>query len=135
MTAPAELSPERAGVYRTPAEVERLRAEAERSGAAWKEIDLAGVADKRSLLEAFARALELPVTFGANLDALADSVEDLPVPPQGYALQLRRVSPAKLGADWPTLLQILSEAALYWKERNRAFVAFVDDASELPPWR
>ena len=138
MTAPAELNPEQGGVYRTPAEVERLGAEAQRSGVAWKEIDLAGVTDKRALLEAFARALALPATFGANWDALADSVEDLPVPAQGYVLRLRRATPLRLGADWPTLLEILREAALYWNERNRAFIAFVDEASELPlfpPWR
>ena len=135
MTVPAELSPERAGIYRTPAEIERLRAAAEGSGAAWNEIDLAGVADKRSLLEAFARALALPATFGANWDALADSVEDLPVPAQGYVLRLRHASSAKLGADWPTLVEILREAALHWSERKRAFIAFVDDASELPPWQ
>ena len=135
MTAPAELRPARGGVYRTPADVERLQAAAERAGTAWKSIDLVGVADKRALLEAFASALELPATFGANWDALADSVEDLPVPAQGYVLQLRRASPLRLGADWPTLLEILREAALYWKGRDRAFIAFVDDAGELPPWR
>ena len=135
MTAHAELSPSASGVYRTPAAIERLQAATERAGAAWKALELAGVADKASLLEALARALALPDTFGANWDALADSVEDLPVEARGYVVRLRHASPARLGADWAMLLDILREGALYWKTRGRAFIVFVDDAGELPPWQ
>jgi RNAse (barnase) inhibitor barstar len=100
-------------------------------------VDVHAVRSKRELLEALSGALALPDSFGRNWDALADSLQDLPVPENGWLLHLEHGSAlqAPLGSDWLTLLEILGEAAIYWKGRGRAFVVLIDGATELPLWR
>lgn len=137
MTTPTLLSAHDSGVYRAPAGIESLRERVKESGAAWLEADLARARDKGEVLEALARACGFPATFGANWDALADSVQDLSWQPAGgYVLQLSHAAavPQALGREWSTLLQILSEAATYWKHRGKAFVVLVDAAADLPAW-
>ena len=100
-------------------------------------VDLGAVRSKRELLEALAGALALPKSFGGNWDALADSLQDLPLPEQGCVLYLKHavgLRPA-LGSEWFALLEILADAAHYWRDKGRAFVVFMDDATELPLWR
>jgi RNAse (barnase) inhibitor barstar len=94
------------------------------------------VRTKSELLATLARSLALPETFGANWDALSDSLQDLTVAPQGIVLHLEHVSDAKraLAGEWLTFVEILRDAAMYWKERGKAFVVFIDDATELPAW-
>ncbi|MEU1464957.1 barstar family protein [Streptomyces sp. NPDC005727] len=46
-------------------------------------LDLDGVTDKAGLMDRTARALALPGWFGRNWDALADSLSDLSVWPEG----------------------------------------------------
>ncbi|MFJ5532103.1 barstar family protein [Streptomyces sp. NPDC093261] len=46
-------------------------------------LDLDGVADKAAFMERVALALDLPDWFGRNWDALADSLTDLTVWPDG----------------------------------------------------
>ncbi|MFI9175716.1 barstar family protein [Streptomyces lincolnensis] len=50
-------------------------------------LDLDGVTDKAGLMDRCARALELPDWFGRNWDALADSLGDRSVRPEGAADQ------------------------------------------------
>lgn len=78
------------------------------------EANLENADDKAALLDELAAALEFPATFGANWDALADSLGDLSWrPAPGYVLlldhcaDLREAAPA----DFATLLEILDEAA------------------------
>lgn len=137
MTAPALLTAHDSGVYRTPAGIESLRQRARGSGAAWLEADLARALDKARVLETIARACDVPATFGANWDALADSVQDLSWrPARVYVLHLSHAAAATqaLGLEWHTLMQILGEAVLYWKDRGTAFVVLVDSATDLPAW-
>ena len=103
----------------------------------WVEVDLGAVKTKPALLEALARAASFPEHFGCNWDALADCLQDLAVSSAGYALHLRNAAAARtaLGAEWTILLEILSDAAMYGEDRDRAFLAFLDDAAELPPWQ
>ena len=98
-------------------------------------VDLGPVRDKAALLAVLARALALPSTFGHNWDALADALQDLPLGPEGLTLDLRRARAAKtaLGDEWATLLEILSDAAMYWKERGIAFEALIDGAPPEGP--
>jgi RNAse (barnase) inhibitor barstar len=107
------------------------------NGGAWFEIDLAHVRTKDELLDAFARALGFPVTFGHNWDALADALQDLSWQrANGYVLHLRNAPSAEraLVDEWATLLEILSGSAMYWKTRGKPFIVFVDRAQELPQW-
>jgi hypothetical protein len=136
MTTPPVLTPARSGVYRAPAHAETVRLSVG-EGALWIDIDLSRVDSKPDLLEAFARAGGFPVTFGRNWDALADALQDLSwLQPGGCVLDLRDASHAArvLGAEWATLLQVLTASAAYWKDRGRPFVVFIEDGAELPPW-
>lgn len=86
--------------------------------------NLEAVDDKHALLHAIAAALEFPGGFGANWDALADSLGDLSWrPAPGYMLllehadALREIAPR----DFTTLLEILDEAR---RSHARADVPF-----------
>src|SRR3979409_572628 len=116
------IKPELSGVYLPPAEIESLRAEAKKAELAWFDVNLAGVAGKREFLAACARSLRFPKSFGRNWDALADCLKDL------YADSVVNLRDgAAFGAaapdDCATALEILQDAATYWKERGSAFVA------------
>ncbi|MGZ5093131.1 MAG: barstar family protein, partial [Burkholderiales bacterium] len=80
-------------------------------GGAWFAIDLASVQTKAGLLDAFARTLGFPSSFGHNWDALADALQDMSWrPANGYVLHLQNPASAEgaLGEDWATLLEVLS---------------------------
>lgn len=137
MNEPTVFAPERAGVYRAPTRLQVVRDSVIAAGGSWFDIDLAPVRTKAQLLGAFAAAGDFPPTFGCNWDALADVLQDLSWRrATGYVLHLRQSAPAvfALGADWQTLLEVLAESAMYWKDRGKPFIALVDHASELPPW-
>ncbi|MFI6655506.1 barstar family protein [Streptomyces sp. NPDC050523] len=81
-------------------------------------LDLDGVTDKAGLMDRCARALRLPDWFGRNWDALADSLGDRTVWPEGAAergllLVVRDWRPyAKARPDeWETAQEIFAEAA------------------------
>ena len=137
MSTPPKLVPEKSGVYGTPADTADLRASAAASGAAWREVDLLPVRSKEDLLRAFAEALDFPSHFGANWDALEDSLEDSDnLPGAGHVIHLRGADAARraLGEQWDTLLDILGEASTYWKGRGKPFVVLVDGVAGLPSW-
>ncbi|MDB5926987.1 MAG: hypothetical protein JWN13_5923 [Betaproteobacteria bacterium] len=103
----------------------------------WFAIDLAPVHTKHELLDAFARALGFPATFGQNWDALADTLQDMSWhPASGYVLHLQNVASAEraLAEDWPTLLEVLSASTMYWKRHGKPFIVFVDPTHGLPQW-
>jgi RNAse (barnase) inhibitor barstar len=138
MSTPVKLEPGTSGVYATPGDSTDLRARAAASGAAWREVDLARVLSKEDLLHAFAEALDFPSHFGANWDALEDSLEDSDsLPGAGQVINLRGADAAQraLGEEWDTLLDILREASTYWKGRGKPFVVLVDGAAGLASWK
>jgi hypothetical protein len=117
--------------------VAELRRQAAASGIVWLEADLQGVRDKSGLMQAMAEALAVPAGFGANWDALADSLQDLGWrAAAGYVLQVRHPDTARtaLGPEWFRFMQILRESAKAWAMRGKPFVALVDGAAELPAW-
>ena len=137
MSAPRKLSVASSGVYRTPADVSRLRARAAASGAAWLKIDGGAAHDKPGLMTLLARALQLPPSFGANWDALADSLQDFSWrPAPAYVLHVAGAEALRqaLGADWGRLLEVLQATAGYWIGRGKPFVVIMDGAEELPSW-
>ena len=130
-------APALSGVYHAPAHVAAVRESLERNGARWVDIDLTAVRTKAELMAALGRNIVAPADFGHNWDALADVLQDLSWQAAGaYVLHLRECAAASraLGRDWATLLEILTESAMYWKRRRKPFVVLVDDAAELPPW-
>lgn len=70
-----------------------LHAWARQSGQKLVEIDLQKCTDKVSVLREIARAFDLPSWFGLNLDALYDSLTDLPEqrPADGYVVMLEHL--------------------------------------------
>jgi len=80
-------------------------------------LDLDGVMDKAGLMECIARALGLPDWFGRNWDALADSLSDHTVWPEGavekgLSIVVRNWQPyAKARPDeWEIAVDIFGEA-------------------------
>jgi RNAse (barnase) inhibitor barstar len=91
-------------------------------------VDLHGVGSKTELMAALAKGLELQRHFGANWDALADSMEDSDwLGPHGVAIVLRHTQAYRKAhaADWETLSDILGEAAEYWRDLHKPFWVFV----------
>lgn len=91
-------------------------------------VDLAGCTEKSELLARIAKALEFPVWFGHNWDALADCLTDLGWrPAAGYMLvienaaEMQQVQPEV----FDTALAILADAAAAWKARGATFRSFV----------
>jgi RNAse (barnase) inhibitor barstar len=131
------LTADRSGIYQTPADGSSVRQHFAGSGAACFDIDLARARTKEQLLDAFAAGLSFPATFGRNWDALADVLQDLSwKPATAYVLHLQRAAPVRhaLRAQWPTLLEVLSATATYWKRRGTPFIVVIDGAPELPQW-
>jgi RNAse (barnase) inhibitor barstar len=131
-----------AGIYAAPALVGPLRAAAKKAGVAWHDLDLDGVTDRQALLRRCAEAFSLPAHFGKNWDALHECLRELAgggapgaVVHWRRGAQLARRAPDALG----TALEILDDAARYWRGTGRVFIVAVDRDSArgiaLPPLR
>lgn len=101
-------------------------------------LDLDGVTDKAGLMDRCARALGLPDWFGRNWDALADSLSDRTVWPEGadgrgLLLVVRgwRAFADARPEEWATAQEVFAEAA----ERDPALtvaLAVGGSAEHLP---
>jgi len=85
-------------------------------------------AAKPALMKNIAAALRLPDWFGANWDALEDSLSDLP--DQGYVLLFED---ARAGDELGVLIDVLRSSAEWWAGRGKPFfVVFLDPGRALP---
>lgn len=87
-------------------------------------IDLEGCRDKAGVLDRVAQALRFPGWFGANFDALTDSLNDLSwLPADGYVLMLEDSDEWRQADDenFATLLDILNETAVRWGDLGKPF--------------
>lgn len=132
----------RSGVYAAPRLVGPLRAAAERSGIAWLDLDLAGVADRDAFLRRCGEAFSLPGYFGHNWDALHECLLDIAGrgTPGAIVHWRRGTELARRAPDAvTTAFRILQDAAAYWSAGGRTFVVVVDRDSArgraLPPLR
>jgi hypothetical protein len=118
----------KSGVFRAPNKRAVLDA------AAGGDFDLVAISlgkGKDAMLSSMAKALGFPEWFGGNWDALEDSLTDLSWRPDKPRVLL--FSDATAGDELGVLIDILSSAAEFWKERGRAFFAvFADPESRLP---
>lgn len=130
------LTPRASGVYLAPPDLAALQRAAEQAGLAWFSLDLAGIADKASLLAVCRRELGFPQTFGDNWDALADCLQDFSWrDAPGYVVNLTQAAAMARAApgDFQMLLEILTDAARYWQTRGAVFMVLVDhQAGGLP---
>jgi hypothetical protein len=118
-----------AGVYAAPHLVGPLRTAAKRAGIAWYDLDLKGVTDRQTLLRRCADAFALPAHFGKNWDALHECLRELASSgTPGAVVHWRRG--AELARCTPgaraTALEILEDAAGYWRSTGRIFLVAVD---------
>jgi RNAse (barnase) inhibitor barstar len=91
-------------------------------------VDLSGCRDKTAVLDRIAAAMRFPEWFGANFDALADSLGDLSwLPADGYLLLLEHADEWRQADDdnFATLLDILNEAAVTWGDYGVPFWALL----------
>ncbi len=122
----------RSGLFAAPYSIAETKRDALAGGLAWFDLDLAGAGTKAALLARCQTALGLPVEFGHNWDALADSLEDLSWrPARGYVVFVSNGADlARQGAaDFATALEIFSTAAIYWSTRRKLFLVLLDDGS------
>ncbi|HKA38636.1 MAG TPA: barstar family protein [Burkholderiales bacterium] len=117
------------GVHAAPRLTGPLRAAAKRAGIAWYDLDLKGVADRQALLRRCAEVFALPAHFGENWDALHECLRELAGSGAPGAVvhwrrgpELARRAPEALA----TALEILDDAARYWRSSGRVFVVAVD---------
>jgi RNAse (barnase) inhibitor barstar len=103
-----------------------LRAWADAEQHRFVQVALAGVHERRPQLVAIGRALEFPAWFGANLDALYDSLTDLPerTPAPGYVVLLDGLAPRADTDDNAALLDVFRDAAEEFASRGVALRVF-----------
>lgn len=123
------------GIYRMP----RQGVTAGGTGLLLVTSDLRRARGKKAVLGAMAAAFAVPAGFGGNWDALNDFLQDLswlPGREQGIVLRLFGTAGFSTAApeEFALLLEILAEAAAYWREKKRVFIVFCDAAGlpELP---
>ena len=119
---------EEAGVIEYHGHADAVAAAAHHAKLRYLDVDLSHAEDRATLFAALAKGLALPEHFGNNFDALADSLEDRDWLGKsgcairlGHATHYRKTHPH----EWSTLEEVLSEAATFWRERNRAFWVLV----------
>jgi hypothetical protein len=119
--------PSQGGAYFVDAQDAQDLAEAARGlDFAVARIELDGCGDKSAALSAIARGLRFPAWFGANFDALADSLGDMSwLPADGYLLLLEHADAWREADDdnFAMLLDVLNEAAAAWGDQGKPFWA------------
>jgi RNAse (barnase) inhibitor barstar len=133
-SAPA-ITAKRAGVYRAPAEVTALTTAASKAEIVWMTLPLGAVANKKQFFAVCEKQMKLPSYFGGNWDALADCVRDFNwLSGKGYVLHL--TGPEKFAKaavdDYQTAIDVLTEAAEFWKSKDTPFIVLVDGGKDLP---
>lgn len=129
------ITARRSGVYRAPAQVGALQKAAATDGLTWIDLPLKSVSNKQQFLAVCKAQLKLPSHFGDNWDALADCVRDTNwLGGKGYVLHVTSYETFAQAApgDYQTALDVLREAADYWKEKGSPFVVLIDGAKDLP---
>lgn len=105
----------------------QLRSAASAVGDQFAAIDCADARDKADVLARIAKALAFPKHFGGNLDALYDSLTELPsAAGKGWAILLHRlpVQPGFSAEDREALLDTFRDAAEFHAEGATAFRVF-----------
>lgn len=129
MTRELHFGAERSGVYLAPEDTAELRAAAVATRLKWIDLNLARTTSKQEFLAACRKSLRLPRYFGGNWDALADCLKDLCA---DTVVEVRNGAGFAAAApeDYATALEVLQDAADFWKARGSAFVVLVDVAPE-----
>lgn len=106
--------------------VETLRTWAHAAQNHFVQVSLHGKRERRLMLVEIGKALELPAWFGANLDALYDSLTDLPdrIAAPGYVIVLDGLHQGAQTDENAALLDVFRDAAEDFAGRGLAFRVF-----------
>ena len=90
---------------------------------------------KLAILDAVAEALAFPDYFGRNWDALEECLLDLAWRADGVAILIdeAQVPESQAPSEWRELLEILHDAARYWKTAGRPFAVFLQGSHAAWP--
>jgi hypothetical protein len=107
-----------------------LRRRLSRTGWAVAVVDLAGSADKLTVLDAFARGLAFPGWVGHNWDALDDALRDLswwPAGPRGRVIVIRGAARSTTGTprDREQLQDVMTNATARWAATETPLVVLL----------
>ena len=125
---------------REPYEIER---EAKTAGLHVVRLDIGHAHDKKDFIAHIAKGLSFPAHFGANFDALHDSLTDLAwlgAAVKGYVVVFEKSKHFGAGHkhEFDDSMEVLKAAAEYWREQGKPFYAFIHGAqgwkSGLPEW-
>lgn len=128
---------ERSGVYVADDDTARAMFQAgPAAGFNVYRIDLSQARTTQELHRILGKALHFPDWYGANWDALADSLTDMSWnEADGYLLILQRSNTLLNNSPdaHATLMEVLKETVTAWRDQNVAFwVLFVGDHPDLP---
>ncbi len=128
------LEAHKGGVWFLPGgEARALQSAAKKAGYTFVHIDGSKIERKEQLLNHLATALRLPKTFGHNWDALEECLNDLEGDGEGYVICYDHID-GLLNAhpdQFETLVEILRDAVLSWKEDDDALVVLLSGSK--PP--
>mgnify|MGYP001146271720 CR=1 FL=1 len=90
-------------------------------------IDGRALTGKGAMLDEFSSALAFPDYFGANWDALEECLTDLSWLPDclGVLIDGADIPELKSAKQWASLLDILADAAQFWRDQGRPFAVFL----------
>lgn len=91
--------------------------------------------NKMAMIDAVAEALSFPDYFGRNWDALEECLLDLAWREGGLALLIddAQVPESRAPSEWRELLEILHDAARFWKREGRVFSVFLQGSHAAWP--
>jgi RNAse (barnase) inhibitor barstar len=125
----------RAGVYQTAIDPLEIVAAAKSVDLEVVRVSLSGACGKTDMLDRFAKALRFPPHFGANWDALNDCLCDLDwLNDKGLVLILTGATDfaESYAEEFRTAIDILNQAAAYWRERKKPFWVLIQAQADLP---
>lgn len=118
------LDSSHAGPYLAPRNLRAFLGAVKKSKLKLIRINLKGVHDKQSLLDAIASALDFPEWFGRNWDALEDCLTDLSWKKAiGYVLLLEHSADfaRRSPHEFAVAIEVFESVAEYWDEQDKPF--------------
>ncbi|HTJ96218.1 MAG TPA: barstar family protein [Rhodocyclaceae bacterium] len=124
-----------AGVFETPpGAADDIVNAAKSNEQALYRIDLRGARNREEMLQLIGTALEFPEWYGNNFDGLMDCLCDMGwQPAPGYVVVLENSHNIYNIAynDFNLLIDVFAEAAVKWREQDKPFWCFVDQAANI----
>lgn len=122
-------NPGEAGIFVSPRDAQALDEALDRAGLARWQVNLHGITGKADVMRAFQQTMRFTDGFGANWDALHDSLSERALDePAGVALVLAHCGDLARaqGDEFETLLEVLDAVAEHCYDEDIPFWVFID---------